>query len=378
MSPIPRGSVSDPMTYKLHPLATGPYRIAHYVPDKALVLVRNVMWDPGTDPGRHQYVNRVVMDLQIPPEKIDATILADKGIGRTAVSESNVVAADYRAFSIRAPGRLIRSAMTCTYAWWPDNRKIDDVRIRRALAWAFPYRAAWRVSGEIPGVTRFPATNIQPPGTSGRVNYNPLPDHVPASTDPQRARALLQASAHLGYRLSWPYFSDLPESVALKAVLVSAFRAAGFDPKPYPMKYVDYTAQVMRNPAAPVNLRSMGWCGDWPTGLTWFPELFASNRIPNHGSGENLAFFSKPDVDRQIQQIIQLPLSRQPAAWNALDRLIQTRYFPMVVTGYGGVALMRGSLVHGAFADFVTGMPTFKDIWLGEAINDVTPWRTAD
>jgi hypothetical protein len=59
-----------------------------------------------------------------------------------------------------------------------------------------------------------------------------------------------------------------------------------------------------------------------------------------------------------------LLLTEHAPAWNALDKLIQTKYFPMVVTGYGGVAMMRGSKVHNDFDD-TFGMPTWKDIWLG-------------
>ncbi len=61
----------------------------------------------------------------------------------------------------------------------------------------------------------------------------------------------------------------------------------------------------------------------------------------------------------------RLPLAEQPAAWNALDQLIQTRYFPVVVTGYDGVAMMRGSKVHHDYVDPNFGLPTWKDLWIG-------------
>ncbi len=365
MSPIPPGAESDPVTYKLHPLATGPYKIQHYEPDTSLVLVRNPQWDPSTDPGRHQYVDRFVMNFQTPVRRIDAMILGDTATGRDAVSEYSVQASDYERFRSEAPNRLLQGATPCSYLWWPDNRNINDIRVRRALAWAFPYRAAWRAAGEIPGVTRLPATNILPPGTPGRVTYNPLPGHTPGSTNPVRSRALLTQAGKVGYPVSWAFAKDVPSAVAVTKVLVRAFSAAGFHPRPRPTLSVDLTAQFSRNPNAPVNLRQVGWCSDWPSGLTWLPPMFSSDATPDHEQGYNFAFFGQSQIDRRLASIPTLPLARQPRAWNDLDRDVQTHYFPVIVTGYGGVALMRGARVHGAHVDSVYSMPTYKDIWLG-------------
>ena len=70
-------------------------------------------------------------------------------------------------------------------------------------------------------------------------------------------------------------------------------------------------------------------------------------------------------MDDRIRAIPHLLLTQQAPAWNALDKLIQTRYFPLVVTGYDGVAMMRGSKVHNDVDDATLGLPTWKDIWLG-------------
>jgi hypothetical protein len=78
-----------------------------------------------------------------------------------------------------------------------------------------------------------------------------------------------------------------------------------------------------------------------------------------------MEFFSSSAVDDRIDRIPQLLLTERPAAWNALDHFIQTKYFPVVVVGHAGVAMMRGSKVHNVVDDPTFGMPTWKDIWLG-------------
>ena len=65
----------------------------------------------------------------------------------------------------------------CTFMQYPDNRKITDIDVRRAIGLAYPYRDAWAAAGSIAGVTRIPASNIMPPGIPGRTEYNPRPGH---------------------------------------------------------------------------------------------------------------------------------------------------------------------------------------------------------
>ena len=54
IGPIPQGKASDPAKYAA-PVATGPYMIEEYTPEKSLILERNDQWDPATDPARTQY-----------------------------------------------------------------------------------------------------------------------------------------------------------------------------------------------------------------------------------------------------------------------------------------------------------------------------------
>ncbi len=365
MSPIPPGKASDPATYKNHPLATGPYKFADYTPGQSLTLVKNPYWDAKTDPGRHQYVDGWDMNFATDSAKIDQIMLQDSGEGQSTISDDDVLAADYQKFTQDAPDRLVKGSTPCTGILYPDYRKITDIQVRKALAYAYPYQAAWAASGKIVGVTRTPASNIMPPGTEGRVPYNPLPGHTPGTTDPAKAKAMLTAAKALNYQISFAYYTDDPLSVAAKNVIVTALKQAGFDPQPFATTTANYVTDVLSNPKADVNLRSVGWCSDWPSGSSFIPPLFGTTDIATNGFGSNYAAFSEPTVDARIKAIQLLPLDKQPAAWNALDKYIQTKYFPVIVRDYYATAQMKGSKVHNDFIDNVTGERTFKDIWLG-------------
>lgn len=362
MGPIPPGDASDPAKYKLHPLATGPYMFKDYTPNQSLTLVKNPYWDPNTDPVRHQYINDYTFSFDREDAQIDQILLTDNGDAQTSLSYDRVLSATYGQFMREASDRLVQGSAPCTFMLSPDYRKITDIEIRKALVWAYPYRDAWAAGGYIPGVTRIPGGNILPPGTPGRLPFEPLPGHQPAQTDAAKAKQILKASGHLGYKLVFPYYADDPNSVAVKNVVVQAYKDAGFDPQPFASTTTK--ADEITQPDWVGNLRTEGWCSDWPSGGSWFPPVFGTTDLQAEGLGVNNAVFSEPSVDARIAAIEKMGLDKQPAAWNALDRYMQRTYLPVIVTGYGGTAMMRGSKVMGMDNDPVFGMPTWKTIWL--------------
>ena len=44
----------------------------------------------------------------------------------------------------------------CVSTLTPDYTKITDINVRKALAYAYPYKDMWLADGEVPGVTRDP------------------------------------------------------------------------------------------------------------------------------------------------------------------------------------------------------------------------------
>jgi peptide/nickel transport system substrate-binding protein len=364
MSPIPPGRDSNPARYQNHPWATGPYMFRDYAPGHLLRLVKNPYWDPATDPHRAQAVDNVNVRLDMPSIKIDAALMRDTGTARTSVSLTSPLAADFDYFQSHWPHRLAYGSNRCVDMFDPDNRKITDIRVRRALGWAYPYQATWAASGQIPGVYRVPATNLEPPGTSGRISYNPLPGHTPGTTNPVKAKALLKAAHKLHYVIRFAYKVDDPVSVHVKNVLVPALQAAGFHSQPVATFKRDYVHDYLKNPNANINVRAVTRCSPFPTGGSVLVPEFHSTDIDGKGFGNNYSAFSNKPVDDRMREIALMRFGAQPRAWNALDKRIQLRHFPTVVTAYHGVALMRGSDVQGFAVDSTTGMPTWNTLKL--------------
>ncbi len=366
MGPIPQAA-SDPTSYRLHPLATGPYKFAQYVPGKSLTLVHNDQWDPATDPGRHNYPDRFEFDFTTSSDSAGGAILADQGLGPTTVMMNKPSDQQLRIALHDRPDQLVEGPTSCVHVLAIDYRKITDLRVRKAIGTAYPFQALVAATvGTDPASTAVPGRSLLPPGVPGRTDYNPLPTPV-GESDPAAAKALLaEAGWSPGtFRLSFAFQAHDPVDTAWKDVMVKAYRAAGFAVTLYATSSDNELGSVERdpNPNSPLNLRrgGGGWCSDWPSGNgSMLPLVGRDSPDPSR----MLTYFSEPSVDADIQRIRQLPFAEQPAAWGALDQTIETKYYPFVVTDYRQEALLVGSRIGGMHNDPVLTMPTWKDLYV--------------
>ena len=292
-------------------------------------------------------------------------MLADSGSGQTTLTYDDLLAPDYAKMKQQSPDRLVLGGTPCTYYYAPDNRKITSKLVREALSWAYPYRNLILAGGSIVGVNAIPATNLMPPGMPGRTPYN-VTGHKDFQTDPAKAKQLLKKAGKMGYEIKFLFRTDDDISVKSKDVLVKALTQAGFKATPVPTTIADYPV-ARDNTKEDINVRSAGWCSDWPSGATWIPTIYGStNPDKTNSFGTNYSAFSNKSVDKQIASVQKLPLDKQPDAWNALDKNIAEKYFPLFPTYYQGIAQSHGSKINGDNDDTTLGMPTFKDIWVSQ------------
>ena len=361
MGPIPEGPESDPEKYRLHPLATGPYMFGEYVPEKTLELVRNPEWKADTDPARTAYPEKYEFDLQVEEAQLNQILLEDSADDQATLTYDDVLAVNYDRF--KSDGRAVVGSFPLTSFWAPDYTKITDIKVRQALAWAYPYEDADLAGGYIEGVTSVPGAQLLPPGTAGRKDFNPLPDHEPGTTDTEAAKALLEEADAVGYEIKFLYTKDSDSGVKVKDAIVASLKKAGFSPKPVPTTIADFSS-LRADPDTDINVRSGGWIADWPSGGSWFPPLLQSTAVDKGVLGANYSKFNEPDIDAEIKRIQTLDVTEQADAWGELDDTIMTDYFPLFVTRYGGVAQAHGSAIEGMSIDNTIGMPTWKNIWV--------------
>src|SRR5919112_1616034 len=242
----------NPETYGNHPIATGPYKFVDYKAGSELKLTKNTNWDPNTDPGRIHAVDNWIFKFGQDTAKLENVIINDNGSAQTTLTYDDVTASSYRQIS-QDKDRLVRGTSPCTFMWYLDMNKIKDVNVRRAVGWAYPYKAAWKAGGEIIGVTRVPGTAILPPGTAGRKDYDPL-GNKGQQTDPAKSKELLkQAGFAPGeFEIKFLFASDDDLAVAAKNEIVKGLEAGGF--KATPIASTSETIRTDRTDAkSPIN-----------------------------------------------------------------------------------------------------------------------------
>jgi peptide/nickel transport system substrate-binding protein len=349
--------------YGQHPLATGPYKFSDYKAGSSLSLVKNDQWDPNTDPGRIQMVDGWEFKFAQDTAKLENIILNDNGSAQTTLTYDNVTASSYRQIA-QDKERLVTGTQPCTFMWYLDMTKIKDIKIRQAIGYAYPYEDAWKAAGEIVGVTRVPGTSILPPGTAGRKEYDPL-GIGGVNTDPEKSKQLLQEAGAEGYEIKFLFATDDDLSVATKDAIVEGLEAGGFKATP-----IASTTETIRTDRtiyeSPINVRSSGWCSDWPSGGSWFPAQWAGDLVGLEGMPNPANFKVKKFDDEQDRILDTLSPEEATEAWGEFDEMMQTEEYPAVVTGYGGVAMIHGSKVGGMANDNVRGMPTFQRMYITE------------
>lgn len=359
MGPVPLGEASDPAHYSQRPLANGPYEVERWEPAEELVLVRNDAWDPASDPGRHQYAERFVFRFSQDQAQTDEVMLSGSPAGRAALATS--VGADrYGEATARLGERLVHQATQCVTTLTPDYTRITDIRVRKALAYAYPYEDTWIAAGEVPGVTREHAGPIMPPGMAGRKAFQVDGEQI--TYDPDRARELLAEAGYADepYEITLAYNETDRLGTAGHDQVVKGLEAGGFEVRSIPVQqplynvWLDPDNEVNRD----LNVRAVNWCPMWPGGSALLPPILKG------GAPFNTAHFDEPSVDAEMAGIARLPIEEQAAAWGDLDHRILEDYFPIIPTAYVNRLFAFGEDIGNPSGDGATGTPNYRDLYV--------------
>lgn len=356
IGPIPLENSEFP-AYGRAPLSSGPYKIKEFRVNESLTLEKNPEWDPATDPARHQYADEWIFKFDQDQEKTDQLLLSDTADAQTTVSNGLGATNVGRLREVLGDNYIQQTGQCVSYRT-PDYTKIDDINIRKAIAWSYDFKNIVLAGGQIPDVTRIPASTIMPPGMAGRKDY--FPDGEQFTFNPDKAKEYLKEAGAEGYKLSYVYDDSDPEAAAAAEQEKKGYEAGGFTVEMIP--YQDDPYALWDDKDSPINkklnLRSVGWCSDWPSASTMIPPLIQS------GQPYNTSYFSEAEVDDRIKEIATLPLEDQAGAWGDLDELIGTKFLPMIPTAYRNDLFGAGSKIGGFAGDAAMSAIYYKGLFV--------------
>lgn len=199
------------------------------------------------------------------------------------------------------------------------GRLLADVAARKALNYAVDRAAMLRARGAFPGVA---TDQILPPGMPGFRDERLYPL---AGADPERALAAYAKGGALTLYAAGDPAGDPP----IQALVLQANLAR-----------IGITVTIQQFPPAelqariatkgePFDAALVAWSADYPDPSALLGPLFAGSAIAATGS-TNTSYLKVPAVDRALDAAAALAGQARATAYADLDRLLMTRYAPVV------------------------------------------------
>jgi peptide/nickel transport system substrate-binding protein len=319
-------------TYTKHPLATGPFMIKSYTPNKGIVFVRNPYWSQSTDTIRHPLVNEVDLTVDTDPVDIDKKLAA----GTADAIANDTVQAEFQAKILTNPTLKASADDPVT----PFDRYaaimpsvIPNVDCRRAVMYAWDKAGFIRAyGGAVAGV---PAGGMAPPGIPGyNASFNPYSSGAANTGDDVKAKQELAACGKPnGFSTKLAYGTPSGHAAAAFAVEQAALAKVGIQVTAAPQDSSSYYSTWI---GSPQNLKNQGigiafagWGADFPTGVGFFQSITNGNAILPTGNS-NYASLNNPTVNAVLDKA---PAGNATEAdWESLNNAIaqSATYLPIL------------------------------------------------
>ena len=275
-SPVP-GNVANPA-----PPGTGPFRLARFARDEAVILARNPY---------HQFPANAVpgLALKVVPDPTVRVLELTEGI--CGFAENDALQAELVPYLAEQPHlRIVRSPGS-TYHYVVFNfrdARLRDLRVRRAIAYAIDREAI--VASMIRGNARVASGVLAPE------NWAYDGDVMQYPYDPAMARSLLEAAGYSAHArpLRLTYMTT-PEGLRLAEVLQAMLRRVGIEIDIHTNEWATFYSDL-RN--GNFDIASSQWVGIGDPHQYY--EIFDSHMTPAAG-GNNRGDYSNPQMDQLVE-----------------------------------------------------------------------------
>jgi peptide/nickel transport system substrate-binding protein len=319
-------------TYTKHPVASGPFMIQSYTPNKSIVFVRNPNWSQASDTIRHPLVNEVDLTIDTDPVDIDKKLQA----GTADANASDIVQAEFQTQILTNPTLKANADDPVT----PFDRYaavmpsvIPNVDCRKAIFYAWDKAGFIRAYGG--AVAGLPAGGMAPPGIPGYSGgFNPYPSGADNTGDDAMAKQeLAKCGKPNGFSTKLAYATPSGHAAAAFAVEQAALAKVGIQVTAATQDSSSYYSTWIGSPAniknQGIGIAFAGWGADFPTGVGFFQSITNGNSIVPTGNS-NYASLNDPTVNKVLDEA---PAGKAtPADWASLNKAIadSATYLPIL------------------------------------------------
>lgn len=311
-----------------HLLSDGPYAVDPVVSNKPIVLRRNPAWRQSTDPVRHQYVRKIVVDIGLDDA---ATQISDLRQGRYDLMLDTDVPVNELAGLAGSPEfHVWPNANMMPYLVFnlrsPNARHAASQRdVRRAIEFGVDKAAIQRVFGG-PSIAKV-NTSVQPAGTLGHIALDPYPSAGNRGNATKCKADLAAAGYHSGVTLKFLHARDSLDQAVFDAVKASLARCGirlRNDALASQQFYPTLGNESQNGKPGAFDIGLVGWLPDWfgNDGRTTLAALFKTQCTENT---TNYGCYSNPKVDQAISAGEQARTPAQAArAWASVARQVMS------------------------------------------------------
>jgi peptide/nickel transport system substrate-binding protein len=352
-----------------HTISDGPYKVESYNPTKSIVFTRNPAWSASTDPVRHAYVDKIVVDETVSQDSAQQQL-------QTGSASADMEWDDFPPPS-QLPGLIAKNdpnlnlgptASSNPYVVFntvsPNNNKaLGKTPVRQALEYALNRNDMIRVIGG-PKINP-PLTHVLPSNIVGSQNIDLYKYNA------SKAKSMLKSSGLSNMTLKVLYRSDSEGSRKLFQVIQQNLGNVGIKVSGVPSTASDFYTKYLEVPTVAKrgvwDLAIAGWGADWygNAALSFFGPLFSGPpSFPPNGS--NFGFYNNPATDKLIQQASTAASESQSSAlWEKADMQVMkdAAFFPITAPQQ---ANYHATQVHNAV--YVPAIQNFDptNVWLSK------------
>ncbi|WUH94139.1 ABC transporter substrate-binding protein [Streptomyces sp. NBC_00433] len=354
-APVPRtADKNDGKDFQDHPLSSGPYRVASYVENNSLHLIRNPQWKQSTDPIRSALPDAIDLRVYNSQDAVEDALLtgsADLDLNGQTLSDG----AEARVLndaSLKNRSDLVYTGATRYLTLQTDIPPFNNQACRTAVQYAVDrsqVRAA--LGGEYEGGDI--ASTMLPPVVDGYdPNAHPF-GYDDGAAYPTLAKQQLTACGKAGgfdVTLAGP--ANSPRLVEAMVAVQHTLAAVGIKVKIQQVETGTYYATL----GSPSKLKQAGWgmaltvwAADWPTGGGFLRTLIQP------GSPSNYAGLDDSELNAIAGKADTLTDPAEAAdQWKAADAALM-RDSVMVPLVYTRHLVYRGSRLTNAYQQQVIG-----------------------
>lgn len=355
-------SKDDKDKYNNHPVSIGPYKIKSYEPDKSLVLERNPMWDPSTDPIRSANVDTWSFELGIDSALLTQRLMAGSGNDKDALTmATNADPADIKTIQTDSQyaSRTINQYEPYVDTFDINNTRVTDVNVRKALAVAFPTATVIKLLGG--SATADQAGNLISPTVAGWQNSDPLGLKATPNGDIAKAKQMLTTAGKLNYKIVLAY-SNSPRWQTVTAAIQDQLNQAGFQVERKELDPTSYYTQIGK-PDNGFDLYRTGWGADWPDASTVVPPTLDGRTISD--GSPNYTHYNSATTNAEIDRINNITdIKEQSAEWMKLADSVLANDVPKIPTMYDKFFQVYGSGLGGVGYNPVMGAIDLSNVYI--------------